>query len=95
MSVEPFFTGTAAAASIVLPPILMRGFRFGGGAAFLCSIVLANIVSEIVFRAVKPEFHYGPLYGLGIVMNVVITVFLAGFAVALTPVITRRIEVQK
>jgi len=95
MSVEPFFTGTAAAASIVLPPILMRGFRLGGGAAFLSSVVLANIVSEIVFRAVEPDFHYGPLYGLGIIMNVVITLFLAGCSVALTAVVTRWIEVQK
>ena len=94
MAIEPWFTGTAAVASIVLPPVFIRFFKFNGGFAFFASVILANIISEFVFRWAKPDFHYGPLYGLGIVMNVVITFILAGLSVAMTAALTESVEIN-
>ena len=92
MAIEPFFTGTAALASIVAPPIFMRLFKMHGIVAFFISVIAANTISEIVFRLAKPDFHYGPLYGLGIIMNIVLTLILAGISVAITAVVLDFIE---
>ena len=95
MSVEPLLTGTAAAASVVLPPVLMRGFKQHGIVAFFASVILANVIAECVFRLAVPDFHDGPLYPLGIMMDIVLTAMLAGISVAFTAIISDWVENQK
>lgn len=86
MAVEPWFTGTAAVTAAVAPVVLIRGLRVRQAWAFALSIPMALAVSELVFRFVKPDFHYGPLYGLGVVMNGLIAIVIAAVVTALLKV---------
>ncbi len=84
MAIELAFTGTAALASVALPPVLMGGFKVHGFFAYFITVIGSNIFAWYFFHWAKPDFHYGPLTGLGIVMNLIITAILAGAAVAVT-----------
>lgn len=95
MSVEPLLTGTAALVSLVAPPVFMGGFKANGVVAFFGAIIAANTISEIVFRLAKPDFHYGPLYGLGMVMNAGMTLIIAGFSVAVTAIVLSLIDLER
>ena len=95
MSVEPWFTGTAAVVAAIAPPILMGVFRANGVVAFLGAVIAANTISEAVFRLMKPDFIYGPLYGLAIAMNVVMTLIIVGISVAVSAVALEWIAFSK
>ena len=95
MAVEPWFTGTGLVSSAILPPIFIRLARTNAIVAFLASVVLANVLSEIVFRWMRPDFHYGLLYPLGVIMNVLLTMVIAGFVCAITAIVLNWIEFQK
>lgn len=86
MSIELAFTGTAALASVVTPPVLMGVFKTHRIFAYIAAVIGSNIFAWYFFHWVKPEFHDGPLMGLAIVMNVIITGILAGAAVAVAAI---------
>lgn len=83
MAIEPLLTGTVFVVSAAAPPVLARFSRLGGGAIFFASLGLAMAASEIVFRIANPDFHYGPLYGLAIVMHICISAVVVGLAMPL------------
>lgn len=83
MAIEPLLTGSVLVVSAVAPPTLARFSRLGGGAIFFASIGLAMAAAEIVFRIANPDFNYGPLYGLAVVMHICISAAVVGLAMPL------------
>ncbi|MCW4460739.1 hypothetical protein OK349_03400 [Sphingomonas sp. BT-65] len=83
MAIEPLLTGSVFVVSAVAPPVLARFSRLNGGAIFFASIGLAMAASEIVFRIANPDFNYGPLHGLAIVMHICISAVVVGLATLL------------
>jgi hypothetical protein len=81
--IEPIQMTTALIASGSLPVVFVRVLRAPAFLAWVGSVALANVLTQIVFSAFKPDFHYGPLFALGIVMYLIITSVVALFVVVL------------
>lgn len=81
--IEPIQMATALIASVSVPVVLLRVLRAPPFWAWVGSVAIVNVLIQIVFSALKPDFHYGPLSGLAIVMYIVITGVVTALIVAL------------
>jgi hypothetical protein len=84
--IEPIQMTTALIASGSLPIVFVRVLRVQPFLAWLGSVALANVLTQIIFSALKPDFHYGPLFGLGIVMYAIIISVVAAFMVIMVQI---------
>jgi hypothetical protein len=90
MAIEAWLTGTAVVVSALTPVIYLGALKMKPLTAFIASVATAMVVSEIVFRSIKPDFHYGPLYGVAIVMNLFLASMAAGFVNAVLSQMLKR-----
>lgn len=81
--IEPIQMSTAIIASVTTPIVLDRALHMRPLWAWLGSVVIANVMIEVVFRLLRPDFHYGPLFGLAVVMYIVITSIVVGFVLTI------------
>ena len=90
MAIEPLLTGTALVVAAAAPVVLVVGFKAKPFSAFVLAVVGAMLISEVVFRFVRPGFLYGPLYGLGFVIDLFLASFVAGFVTLIVSQVVKR-----
>ncbi len=83
MAVDPLYTGTTAFASLVAPVLYSVVLKMRTNAVFVWSVVTAVATSEIFVRLVVPQFEFGALYGVAVIMNILISAAIVGLVMGL------------
>ena len=74
--IDPLFTGSLVASSLVLPFVAARVPQVRWSYKVPACLLLANIIPFPVVRIFKPDFEYGALIGVAVLMHLIISLLL-------------------